>query len=75
MNRNPQEVAYAKRAAVDAADAAGQIADSIAVRAKLIAQWHAGEKTLAQIQAELRTIQRAAKKNGTLTRSQVYSRA
>lgn len=64
-----------KRNALDTADAAGEVADSMDVRKKLIEQMQRGEKTLAEIQAELATIKRNAKKNGKLTRTQVWSRA
>lgn len=64
-----------KRNALAAADTAGEVADSMEVRKKLIEQMNRGEKTLVEIQAELETIKRNAKKNGKLTRSQVWSRA
>lgn len=69
------EANYEKRQAVDTADAADEVADSMAVRTKLIAQMNSGEKTLAQIQAELAAIKRGARKAGKLTRSQVFNRA
>ncbi len=64
-----------KRDAVKAADAAGQIADSDEVRARLIAEMHRGEKTLEQIQAELAAIKKAAKKNGLKTRTQIFNQS
>lgn len=69
------EAVLDKRAAVAAAEAAGEVADSMEVRGKLVARWQSGELTLEQMQAELAAIKRAAKKNGKLTRSQVWSRA
>lgn len=60
-----------KRAAVNKADAAGQVADSKEVRMALIQRMHAGELTLEQVQAELARIKRDAKKNGLLD---AYSR-
>ncbi len=64
-----------KSEALEAADAAGEIADSMEVRAKLIAQMQSGEKTLAEIQAELEAIKRSAKKSGKLTRTQMWNRS
>lgn len=64
-----------KRSALDAADAAGEVADSMEVRARLIAEMNAGTKTLAEIQAELAAIKRAAKRSGKLTRTQVWNRS
>lgn len=63
-----------KRAAVNDAEKNGQVADSMDVRAALIAQLQSGEKTLDEIQEELRQIKRNAKKNGKVTRSQAWSR-
>lgn len=73
--RTRQDAVHDKRNALDKADAAGEVADSMAVRTKLVEQMNRGEKTLAEIQAELATIKRNAKKNGKLTRTQVWSRA
>ena len=64
-----------KRNAVERADAAGEVADSDAVRLELIQQMKRGEKTLAQIQAELAQIKRTATKNGKLTKTQVWNRS
>lgn len=75
MNRSKQDAVYEKRLAVESAESAGQVADSMEVRARLIAQMQSGEKTLAEIQAELAAIKRAAEKNAQLTRNQVYNRA
>lgn len=61
--------------AVRKAEAEGQVADSMDVREELIRKLHAGEMTLPEIQAELKRIKRNAKKNGQMTRSQVYSRS
>jgi hypothetical protein len=63
-----------KMAALKDAEAKGQVADSLDVRMALIARMHAGELTLAQVQAELKRIKRGAKKSGQITRSQAYSR-
>lgn len=51
----------------------GKVADSMDVRLELMAQFHRGEKTLEQVQAELSAIKKSAKKNGKITRSQAYT--
>lgn len=53
-------------------EAKGNVADSMDVRKALMAQFHSGEKTLEQVQAELKKIKRNAKKNGQVTRNQAY---
>jgi hypothetical protein len=63
-----------KFAAIKTAESAGVVADSMEVRMALIARMDAGELTLEQVQAELKKIKRNAKKNGLVTRSQVFSR-
>lgn len=55
------------------AEASGQVADSLNVRMALIARMDAGEITLAEVQAELKKIRRAAKKKGQITRAQAYT--
>lgn len=62
----------AKRAALKAADASGQVADSKEVRRALIARMDAGELTLEQAQAELARIKRGAKAAGKMTRNQAF---
>jgi len=64
-----------KRDAIRNAEAAGQVADSLEVRLRLLERMDAGELTLQQVQDELKRIKRNAKKNGQLTRSQVWSRS
>jgi hypothetical protein len=64
-----------KRRALNDAENSGIVADSLDVRMALIKRMEAGEMTLAQVQEELKKIKRNAKKNGHLTRSQVWSRA
>jgi hypothetical protein len=64
-----------KRSALDRADAAGEIADSMGVRGEIMRRIHAGEITLEEGQAELKNIKRNAKKKGQLTRSQKWSRS
>ena len=73
--RTKLEAAIDKREAIKAAEDAGEVADSMEVRTKLIEQLHRGEKTLPEIQAELAALKRAAKKSGKLTRAQVWSRS
>lgn len=60
--------------AVEKAEAAGQVADSLAVRAELMRQVKAGETTLQQAQAKLKAIKRSAKCQGKVTRAQAFSR-
>lgn len=55
-----------------AAESEGRVADSMEVRLALIARMKAGELTLDEVQAELKRIQRAAKKSGKITRAQAY---
>jgi len=74
MSRTRFEASIDKAAAVRAADANGQIADSNRVRTALIERMHAGELTLEQVKAELKRIKRDAKKNGLITRQQAFSR-
>ena len=63
-----------KHKAVNAAEASGQIADSLEVRIALIERVKRGEITVEQMQAELTAIKRGAKKRGMITRAQAYSR-
>lgn len=67
---------YGKRRAslanVKAEESAGNVADSMDVRKALMAQFHSGEKTLEQVQSELKKIKSNAKKNGQVTRDQAY---
>ena len=74
MKRTRFEADLDKHRAVREADAAGTIADSNAVRVALIERMYKGELTLDQVQGELKRIKRDAKKNGQLTRQQVFSR-
>lgn len=59
---------------VDAAEASGEVADSMEVRKALIEKMHAGEMTLDEVQAALKRIKRNARKNGQITRVQAYRR-
>lgn len=54
------------------AEASGRVADSMAVRMELVRKMHDGEMTLDEVQAELKRIQRRAKRNGQITRDQAY---
>ena len=57
---------------VKKAEADGVVADSMDVRMALIRRMHAGELTLDQVQAELKHIQRGARKAGKITRNQAW---
>ncbi len=61
-----------KRVAIEEYESLGLVADSMDVRMELVRQMSAGEKTLAEVQSELKRIKRDAKKNGKVTRSQVW---
>lgn len=74
-NRTKQEARDDKLNAIENAEKADLVADSMDVRLKLIQQMNRGEKTLAEVQAELAAIKRNAKKNGKLTRSQVWRKS
>jgi len=75
QTRTRLEANYDKTNAILDAENAGQVADSMDVRANLIAQMQRGEKTLLEIQAELAKIKKDAKKSGKLTRTQVWNRS
>lgn len=75
MTRTRSEARLEKREAVDKADKSGEVADSMEVRKKLMERVYSGESTIEEVQAELRKIKRDAKKNGKLTRQQVWSRS
>ena len=57
------------RAALKAAEAKGEVADSMDVRIALVKRFEAGEMTLEQMQAELAEIKRNAKQSGKLIRA------
>lgn len=67
------DAALEKTAARNAAEAAGQVADSMEVRLALMARVHSGEITLEAAQAELKRIKAGAKKAGKVTRSQAFN--
>lgn len=67
---------FERRSRLDAqkaAEADGKVADSMEVRLALMAQVHSGEKTLEQVQAELKRIKSSAKRNGKITRNQAFT--
>lgn len=68
------EASLDKRANVRDCEAKGIVADSLEVRMALMEQVKSGEKTLQEVQAELKKIKSSAKKNGMITRSQAFSR-
>lgn len=70
MNRDDRIRAAQK--AVAAAEERGEVADSMKVRADIVARITAGTITLEQGQAELAAIKRSAKKRGLTTRARVY---
>lgn len=70
----PFERSLARREALRKAEAAGEVADSRSVRMALIRKMDAGEMTLEEVQAELRRIQRNAKREGRKTRDQFFTR-
>ena len=74
MARTRFEAAMDKRDALNAAEKAGEVADSMEVRRALMDRVHAGEITLQQAQEELKKIKAGAKKAGKLTREQAFSR-
>jgi hypothetical protein len=74
MGRTRWEASLEKRRAMNKAEDAGEVADSIEVRHQLLEKVRKGEATLEEIQSELRKIKRNAKKNGLITRSQAFSR-
>jgi hypothetical protein len=75
MRRTRFDAALDKRSAVNAADAGGQVADSMEVRGEIVRAIQAGEITLEEGQSRLKRIKRDAKKNGMVTRQQVWSRS
>jgi hypothetical protein len=61
-----------KRIAVEAADHAGKVCDSMAVRGALMERVRSGEITILQAQEELKRIKREGKRAGLPTRDQVW---
>jgi hypothetical protein len=62
----------ARREAQDKAEAEGRVADSAEYRLALMARVRAGEITLEEAQSELAKVKRNAKRNGQVTRNQVF---
>ncbi len=54
------------------AEDSGRVADSLDVRVALLERMHAGELTLAEVQAEVKRLKRNAKAKGQITRNQAY---
>jgi hypothetical protein len=73
-NRTRFEAGLDKRQAVEDAEEAGTLADSMSVRLALIKRVNNGEISLVAAKVELARIQRNAKKAGKLTRAQAFSR-
>lgn len=63
-----------KRAALKEAEQRGIVADSLDVRKALLDRMKSGEITFEEMQKELAGIKRNAKKNGKITREEVYRR-
>jgi dynactin complex subunit len=74
MNRTRFEASLDKRLNVKHCESDGIVADSTEVRMALMAKVRAGECTLEEVQAELKKIQRNAKKNGQITKNQAFIR-
>jgi len=72
MKRTRAESRRAKRDNVEQCESEGTVADSHDVRLSLMEQVHSGEKALAEVQSELRDIQRNAQKSGMITRNQAF---
>ena len=74
MSRDRHAASIDKRANVNKCESEGIRADSKEVRLALMAQVRSGEKTLEEVQKELKNIQRDAKKSGKITRNQAFYR-
>lgn len=61
-----------RRNSLAEAEKYNQVADSTDIRKALMAKVRSGECSLVEVQAELKKIQRDAKKNGKKTRNQAY---
>ena len=62
-----------KKRAVERAEAAGELADTVDVRRALLVRVRAEEITLKKAQAELRKIQRNAARDGNITLAQAWT--
>jgi len=74
MTRTRFQARIDKRANIKQSEDNGIVADSADVRIALMEQVHSGEKTLQEVQTELKKIKRNAKKNGKITRNQAWNR-
>lgn len=72
MRRTRAEAVQDKKAAVKAAAARGEIADSMEYRIELVRRIERGELSPEEGQAELKKVKRNAKRNGLKTREQVF---
>lgn len=74
QRRTRFEASIDKKDELKRAEAAGEVADSMAVRRAIMARVDKGEITLQQAQAELKKIRAGAKKAGKVTRNQAFTR-
>lgn len=72
MRRTRWDARNDKARAIAAAEASGELADSMAVRLEIVRRMQVGELTLEEGQAELKRIQREARKAGKPTRGSVW---
>ncbi len=72
MSRDRWQAGRDKRAAVDAAESAGNVADSMEVRAAIVERMKAGEITHELAIAELAKIKRGAAAAGKTTRARAW---
>ncbi len=70
-----RETLRRKLAAVMAAEARGEVSDSMDVRLALLELVKAGGMTLEEVQAELKRLRRSATRNGKTTRDRVWRRS
>lgn len=75
MGRTRLEATIDKRRAVKQAESKGEVSDSLEVRMALIDRMNKGEITLEQVKAELKVIKRKGRRDGKLTREEVYRHA
>ena len=75
MGRTRLEATIDKQRAVKQAESKGEVSDSLEVRMALIDRMNKGEITLEQVKAELKVIKRKGRRDGKLTREEVYRHA
>jgi hypothetical protein len=73
MSRDRYTAGIEKRIHVKSCEERGEIADSQAARIELLKRVKSGELTLDEMQAELKSIKRDAKKNGQKTKAKAWS--